>query len=54
LLALLLSNKGPNIPLLLPPSIFPKETWVLHSKKEREEEEREEKKNKSKRTNVPT
>jgi hypothetical protein len=33
LLALLLSNKAPNIPLLLPPSIFPKDTWVLHSKK---------------------
>jgi hypothetical protein len=42
LLALLLSNKAPNIPLLLPPSIFPKETWVLHSKK-REKKKKERK-----------
>jgi hypothetical protein len=42
LLALLLSNKAQNIPLLLPPSIFPKETWVLHSKK-REKQKKERK-----------
>jgi hypothetical protein len=48
----LLSNEGPNIPLLLPPSIFSKDTWVLCSKKERRRRKRGKKKQEDKCPNI--